>query len=107
MVSDAICVCIELRVCKALVATFDGHHIRRCGCLLRDQLIEARARIRGGGVVELDQEPCSLLGTEALFLSLRGFRNLFGGNYPSPPCLNDLMRRNARPRAGSRFPRDP
>jgi len=31
-----------------------------------------------------------------LILPLRGLRDLFGGNYPSPPCLNDLVRRNAR-----------
>jgi hypothetical protein len=96
VVREPVSIFVQLRICQLLLATFYGHDVRRRGRLLRNQLIEACARIRGGGLVELDQEPRSLLGTEPLFLSLRGLRDLFGGNYPSPPCLDDLMRRNAR-----------
>jgi hypothetical protein len=32
-----------------------------------------------------------------LVLPLRGLGDLFGGNYLSPPCLNELMKGSARP----------
>jgi hypothetical protein len=86
VVGDAVGAPVELCVGEPLVVAFDGQRVGCRGGLLRDQLVQAGMRIGSRGVVELDEQPRPLLLPQLVVL-LRGLRDLFRGNYPSPPCM--------------------